>query len=135
VTAFLELESATRGCDTFALALLFTPLISRAARGYSGVLGVFFTLTPILYIGRISYGIYLYHLPIKWVIEFKAFKWISGLPWFIPHATVFFVATVLMAAFSWHFFERPINQLKRLFPYRATTPDPRVEMELRAIKR
>ena len=119
---------------SFALALLFTPLISRAARGFTGVLGVVFTLRPILYIGTISYGIYLYHLPIKWVIGFKASKWISGLPWFIPHSAVFFVATVLMAAFSWHFFERPINQLKRLFPYRATRRDPKVEMQLRAAK-
>ena len=120
---------------SFALALLFTPLISQAARGFTGMIGFFFTLTPILYIGRISYGIYLYHLPIKWMIESRASRWISGLPWFIPHFMMFFVATLLMAAFSWHFFERPINQLKRLFPYRAARPDPRVEMQLRAAKR
>ena len=113
---------------SFALALLFTPLISRAAQGFTGVLGVLLTRRPILYLGGISYGIYIYHLPIKWVIGFKASKWISGLPWFIPHSAVFLVATVLMAAFSWHFFESPINQLKRLFPYRATRRDPKVVM-------
>jgi peptidoglycan/LPS O-acetylase OafA/YrhL len=107
---------------SFALALLFTPLISGAARGFTGVLGFFFTRRPILYFGRISYGIYLYHLPVKWMSEFKVFKWIGGLPWFIPRFAVFLVATLLMAAFSWHFFEYPINQLKRLFPYRATRP-------------
>jgi peptidoglycan/LPS O-acetylase OafA/YrhL len=120
---------------TFALALLFTPLISGAARGFTGVLGAFFTRRAILYIGGISYGLYLYHLPIKWVIESRASRWISDLPWFIPKSAVFFVVTGLMAAFSWHFFERPINQLKRLFPYRAPGPSPRVEVKLRAAKR
>jgi peptidoglycan/LPS O-acetylase OafA/YrhL len=104
---------------TFAMALLFTPLISRAAQGFTGVLGFVFTRRPMLYIGRISYGIYIYHWPVMWVFGVKASKWMSGLPWFIPRSAVFLVVTVLMAAFSWHFFERPINQLKRLFPYRA----------------
>jgi peptidoglycan/LPS O-acetylase OafA/YrhL len=123
------------GVMNLALPLLFTPLISSAADGFTGVLGFFLTRRSILYIGRISYGIYIYHLPVQWVIGFKASKWLNGLPWFIPHSLLLLVATIALAALSWHLFERPINQLKRLFPYRATRPDPRVEIQLRAAKR
>jgi peptidoglycan/LPS O-acetylase OafA/YrhL len=107
------------GAMNVALPLLFAPLISGAAHSFTGVLGFLLTRRPILYIGKISYGIYIYHLPVQWVITSKASKWLNGLPWFIPHSAVLFVATIALAAFSWHLFERPINQLKRLFPYRA----------------
>jgi peptidoglycan/LPS O-acetylase OafA/YrhL len=48
---------------------------------------------------------------------------------------VLLLATIALAALSWHLFERPINQLKRLFPYRANGPNPRVEVHLCAAKR
>jgi len=118
-----------------ALPLLFTPLISHAADGFTGVLGFFLTRRSILYIGRISYGIYIYHLPVGWVFTVKGSRWLSWLPWFIPHSVVLLVATIALAALSWHLFERPINQLKRLFPYRANGPDPRVDVHLCAAKR
>jgi peptidoglycan/LPS O-acetylase OafA/YrhL len=120
---------------SLALTLLFTPLISSAAHGFTGVLGFVLMRRSILYIGRISYGIYIYHLPVQWMITSKASKWLDGLPWFIPHSLVLLVATVVLAAFSWHLFERPINQLKRLFPYRAHGLGSRVEVPLRAAKR
>jgi peptidoglycan/LPS O-acetylase OafA/YrhL len=119
---------------SLALTLLFTPLISRAAHGFTGVIGFFLTRRPTQYIGRISYGIYIYHLPVQWAITSKASKWLNGLPWFIPHSLLFLVATTALAALSWHFFERPVNQLKRLFPYRANGLRSRAEMPLRAAK-
>jgi len=57
-----------------ALPLLFTPLISRAAQDFTAALGFFLTRRPVLYVGKISYGIYTYHLPVQWVIESKAAK-------------------------------------------------------------
>jgi peptidoglycan/LPS O-acetylase OafA/YrhL len=68
------------------------------------------------------------------MITSKASKWLNGLPWFIPPSLLLLVATVVLAAFSWQFFESPINQLKRLFPYRANGLRSRVEMPLRAAK-
>jgi peptidoglycan/LPS O-acetylase OafA/YrhL len=51
------------------------------------------------------------------------------------HRVVLLLATIALAALPWHLFERPINQLKRLFPYRANGPNPRVEVHLCAAKR
>jgi peptidoglycan/LPS O-acetylase OafA/YrhL len=128
-------DQQTWNLMSLALTLLFTPLISRAAQGFTGVIGFFLTRRSILYIGRISYGIYIYHLPVQWMITSKASKWIDGLPWFIPPSAVLLVATIALAALSWHFFESPINRLKRRFPYRGSRPDLRVDIRLRAVKR
>jgi len=106
------------GLMNLAMTLLFMPLIFRAAAGFTGVVGVILTQRPILYIGKISYGIYVYHIPVQWVLNSKESKWLSLVPRAIPHAAIFLLATLTLAAISWHFFERPINQLKRLFPYR-----------------
>jgi peptidoglycan/LPS O-acetylase OafA/YrhL len=130
----LRPDQQTWNLMSLALTLLFTPLISRAAHGFTGVIGFFLTRRPTQYIGRISYGIYIYHLPVQWAITSKASKWLNGLPWFIPHSLLFLVATIALAALSWHFFERPVNQLKRLFPYRANGLRSRPEMPLRAAK-
>lgn len=32
------------------------------------------------------------------------------------------VLTISAAAMSWHFFEKPLNDLKRYFPYHAPSP-------------
>jgi peptidoglycan/LPS O-acetylase OafA/YrhL len=114
------------GVMGLAMTLLFTPLISRAAQGFTGFPGVLLTRRPILYIGKISYGIYIYHLPLWWMIGGS--EWLNALPRFIPHSAVFFVATVGMAAISWHLFECPINRLKRFFPYRDTRAGPSVRV-------
>lgn len=72
-----------------------------------------FVLNPLRYIGRISYGIYLYH-PLV----------LLGLA--MPKGPTAFVAagavTVFAASTSWHFFELPIksglaNSICRLFRY------------------
>jgi len=131
----LQPDQQTWNVMSLALTLLFTPLISSAAQGFTGVVGFFLMRRSILYIGRISYGIYIYHLPVQWMITSKASRWLNGLPWFIPPSLVLLVATVVLAALSWHFFERPINRLKRLFPYRANGLGSRVEVPLRTAKR
>ncbi len=54
--------------------------------------------------GLISYGIYLWHLPV-WI---ELTEWLpSGTPMLLQ-VTVAFVATLLLAAISWRFLERPI---------------------------
>lgn len=56
---------------------------------------------PFRYIGKISYGIYLWHLVV--LVPLMQFKWLTAdraLP-------VILGSTALLAAVSWHFFERP----------------------------
>lgn len=106
------------GIMNVAMPLLCMPLIYRAAEGFTGIPGMLLTRRPLLYIGKISYGIYIYHVPVKWLINLNGSAWLNRLPRAIPQAAVFLIVTVAVAAISWHFFELPINRLKRLFPYR-----------------
>jgi peptidoglycan/LPS O-acetylase OafA/YrhL len=68
----------------------------------AGILGKI--LSPFYYLGTISYGIYLWHLPV--LLSLKRLTWQSpseALPWAIG-------LTILFAAVSWHFFEQPLIQ-------------------------
>ena len=58
-------------------------------------------LAPLLYIGKISYGIYLWHLPV-----IHAFMK-TGLPR-SRMAVLAILSTLLLASLSWHFFEKPL---------------------------
>lgn len=121
------------GAMNFAMTLVFVPLISGAASGFTGLAGMVLMLKPIRYIGKISYGIYIYHVPVSWLIADS--NWVKTLPRFIPHSVVFFAVTLVVAALSWHLFERPINQLKRLFPYREAGTESSMDPQVAAAAR
>jgi len=108
------------------MLLLFMPLIYGAAHGFGGIPGILLTRKPLLYLGKISYGIYVYHLPVRWLMYDST--WLNQLPSVIPRAAILLIATVIVSALSWHFFECPINRLKRLFPYRDTRLAPSVRV-------
>jgi peptidoglycan/LPS O-acetylase OafA/YrhL len=71
---------------------------------------------PLTYLGTISYGLYLFH-PFAALGVGAVFRHFGGAPRPLVVAC-YFVATIAAAAASWHFFEGPINGLKRHFPYR-----------------
>jgi peptidoglycan/LPS O-acetylase OafA/YrhL len=101
-----------------AYAMICCWLIASADHGFGGLTGRVLTLAPVVYLGKISYGIYAYHLFMPWGLE-RVFRY-AGLVFPAPGALRFVLAssaTVLVAVASWHLFERPINDLKRLFPY------------------
>ena len=68
------------------------------------------SVAPMAYLGRISYGLYAFHMPMlnHWYREFY-FNLLA------PRAWGAFVMTVILAALSWHYFEGPINRLKDRF--------------------
>ena len=99
-----------------ALALAY--LVAKTAEGFDGPTGRLLSLPPLQYVGKISYGIYLYH-----VFVLQAF-WrllsVARLPLLDKGPLLFLIVTsitVAMAALSWKFLEQPLNGLKRYFPY------------------
>ena len=91
----------------FVLVLLFT--ISIKVTGVPRKL-----LAPLFYLGTISYGIYLWHLPV--LLSLKRLTWISpsvALIWGVGLTCVF-------ASVSWHFFEQPIIKRLRQKPRQMT---------------
>jgi peptidoglycan/LPS O-acetylase OafA/YrhL len=65
-------------------------------------------VSPLYYLGTISYGIYLWHLPV--LLSIKKLSWLSpsdALIWIV-------VLTCIFASVSWHFFEQPLmNRIRR----------------------
>jgi peptidoglycan/LPS O-acetylase OafA/YrhL len=101
-----------------AYALICCWLIMGAEQGFGGLGGRLLELRSIVYLGRISYGIYAYHLFVPWALR-KGFH-LFGAEFPARGASQFVLAsavTVLLAMASWHFMESPINRLKRYFPY------------------
>jgi peptidoglycan/LPS O-acetylase OafA/YrhL len=73
----------------------------------TGIFGVLLRSRPLVYIGMISYGIYLYHPIAGYLFENPILR---------P------IVTVMAAGLSWSAIERPILRLKRYFP---NSPQPR----------
>lgn len=96
--------------------------------GFGGIVGRFLENSVVLYLGKISYGIYVYHIfigriftnPERFAVESYNF---SGTIWSISIENLYLrvflrlALTILIAVISWHFFELPINRLKNKFPY------------------
>lgn len=102
-------------CKQTVQAAVFTWVVWRAANGFDGTIGRLLSAPPLVYVGRISYGIYLAH---GFAGEILGSVGVSSRA--LPEPLRFVVlaaSTVAVAAASWHFFEQPINRLKRHFPY------------------
>lgn len=80
---------------SFALVLLFFITLR-----FTGKIKTM--LAPVSYLGTISYGIYLWHLPV--LLSLKTLDWLKpelALMWCL-------VITCILASVSWHFFEKPL---------------------------
>jgi peptidoglycan/LPS O-acetylase OafA/YrhL len=78
------------------------------------------------YLGKISYGLYVYHFPIQWFVTAP-----FGIPVAAPFSLLTFFAslalTILVAGLSYRFIEKPLIDLKdRYFP----VPETRLHADL-----
>ena len=99
-----------------AVALVFVWLVAGASRGFGGLGRRVLEAKPILYLGKISYGVYVYHLLVPGV--FGPVLDALGVrlpPKGIVEFLVFSALAIGVASLSWFCIERPINRLKRHF--------------------
>ncbi len=98
-------------------ALLFVWVINRASSGFTGIGAKILELKPLVYTGKISYGIYVYHPFIYFLVPILFSQ--MDIDFFrLPREIQFGLLvgiTVGMAAISWHFFESPINSFRNHF--------------------
>ncbi|MGJ1446069.1 acyltransferase family protein [Sphingobacterium spiritivorum] len=84
-----------------------------------------FMLKPFVYLGRISYGMYVFHITVYWIIytifkeELTFFSEKMGLlEWKNNVGAIFaFIVTVAIATLSYGFFEKPFLRLKKKFTF------------------
>lgn len=68
------------------------------------------------YIGKISYCMYLVHVPVFLFMEYKVTDYTRALTWWVP--VVSFGVTVGVSSLSWYLLEERVLRLKKYFPER-----------------
>jgi len=101
--------------------LLSAAVVLWTSAGASGPVGRVLSARPMVAIGTISYGIYVYHMLIAGLVPIAQASFDLPVS-FPPHEgwarLAWMVATTLpVAAASWRWFERPLNDLKSRLPY------------------
>jgi peptidoglycan/LPS O-acetylase OafA/YrhL len=108
-----------------AASAAFAGLVYAAARGIGGVFGRLLDAAPVRFIGKISYGLYLYHFFLLPILPrvFRALGVAPLRPGF-GRFVVYSAISIAIASVSWFAVEKPINDLKRYFPYLRPRPAP-----------
>jgi len=106
----------------FSSSLIFAWLISSAGLGFRNFAGKVLEFEPLRYLGKITYGIYVYHYfpPLVLVPLLSRFGYQLQIPSLLSFVLSSLI-TIVVASISWRWFEQPINNLKRHFQYATST--------------
>lgn len=109
-------------------SIFFLALIANAYKGYQGIAGVVANNKVLIYLGKISYGLYIYHLITPWLTKIicsVGLKISNGVIHSIirvynnaalaPKFTYDLAILLGVSTISWYFVEIPINRYKHLF--------------------
>ena len=102
--------------DPLAVAGISAWAVWRASLGFTGVAGRLLSCGVAIFIGRISYGLYVWHNVAPALVggALRAVGFPSSLPRVLEFGLCF-VCTVGIASLTWYLIERPCNSLKRFF--------------------
>lgn len=109
----------------------FVILVARTATGFDGNIGRVLSNTGLVFAGRISYGLYIYHVLVAMVLT----RWLPLQLRFIItipalRLVVFGIVTLFTAALSWRLLEQPINRLRGEKPRNVPLPQRGWEPEI-----
>ena len=111
-----QVEAVTHEAMNYAFAVI--TII--AARGMRGPAGRLLDNGILHYLGRISYGIYVYHqFLLYWYMDPKYGR--AEPDWGLGLSAMLFAASTLAAMISWHLMEAPLQRLRRHLAYRPRT--------------
>ncbi|MEO0514446.1 MAG: acyltransferase [Planctomycetota bacterium] len=105
-------------------------LIAWAVKGIAGPVGALLSCRPMVYLGRISYGLYVLHnfspritAPL---LELSGARdlGLTGPAYALTSVVLSLIITIALASLSWYVMELPLNKLKRHFPYTPKTLAP-----------
>jgi peptidoglycan/LPS O-acetylase OafA/YrhL len=84
-------------------------LVARTASGFGGYIARFLSMPGLVFAGRISYGLYIYHILVAMLLP----RWMPASARFLIttpslRLMLYGIVTLLLAAISWRFLEQPI---------------------------
>ncbi|NEU66419.1 acyltransferase [Spirosoma agri] len=111
------------------ISILALFIIVRASLGIQGVVGQVLDSKALQYVGRISYGIYVFHMIVPGFVTPFLMRVANRVGLTITlgywsHRLVSLAALLIIASLSWYLFEKPINDLKRYFSYTKSASKP-----------
>lgn len=113
---FWESNAKLTEIDGQAFIILVIPfisyLITYLIKNKNKFTKIFFSNIVIVYIGKISYGIYLYHFIVFSLVD-NSFSNYS----IVLVAILKFLLTLIIAVLSWHLIEKKVLNLKKYFVY------------------
>jgi peptidoglycan/LPS O-acetylase OafA/YrhL len=90
--------------------LFFAWLLLRTAAGWTGLMGAIFENPVLVYIGKISYGLYIFHvLAVVALTPWLARHGLSITDHVLLRAAVLMAISIGVAAISYHFAEKPLT--------------------------
>lgn len=110
-------EGAVFVISNTGLGMLFCWVILSAASGFEGYTKTLLEFKPLMFLGKISYGVYILHFNVPGLLREQAFP---KLGWQLPSSPIvnffiFTVVSIILATVSWYCFERPILSLKNRY--------------------
>jgi peptidoglycan/LPS O-acetylase OafA/YrhL len=88
-------------------------LVAKASIGFKGFLRPVFENKILIYLGKISYGLYLFHNFIPMFYKVQTLSQVNSyLKFFIQ-----LILLIMLSSVSWFLLEKPINGLKKYFAY------------------
>lgn len=118
VTVLHPIDSMRILHNLFAAAF-YMLLVNQGCKGFPGILGVLMEARPVVFVGKISYGIYLYH-------NFAP-HFVDPLLSSVKQGTILLfivnvMFSVIIATASWYIIESPLKNLKNRLENRKIEP-------------
>jgi peptidoglycan/LPS O-acetylase OafA/YrhL len=91
------------------VSVVFAGLISATLKGFDGVIGRILDHHAVQHIGRLSFGLYLFHTPVPlllgWVLPWLWWPFFTG-PWLILRLAAFALTSWGIAYWCWRYLEK-----------------------------
>jgi peptidoglycan/LPS O-acetylase OafA/YrhL len=103
----------------------FVILVARTATGFTGLAARFLSLPGLVFAGRISYGLYIYHALVAIIFNLwlpSSLRFLLNTP--SLRLMVLGMTTLAVAAISWCLIEQPVNRLRARLTGPALGPAP-----------
>lgn len=103
-----------------ALTITLMSIVYLCGSGMNNLAGSFLSTAPMLYLGKISYGLYILHNFVPYTSSLFLNKMgFSPMATFGPigFIAINLVVLIILASLSWYLFESRINTFKKHFPY------------------
>jgi len=114
ILMFFDINVVDVSMFKFCIAVIALFMVSKLSIGFKGKLKYVFENKFLMYLGKISYGMYIFH-------TFVPYIYLSlGLPYFDSMLIMFLIyllILIVISSLSWFVLEKPINNLKNKFSY------------------